>query len=159
MDPDDVVGFEQRTQARREALVDAVIGGLETPVEIGDVEPVMHGRPERPVGVTGIEIGGVFGGDVDGDEADLAGLLDLELALSAGFAHFARPAEPQSAGLAQHIDEGDGEPAGLGGILQRADAVRDDHETGQRLLSSVRSERPARLRSRSPSQRRAAWRR
>ena len=143
--PDHIVGLQQRAQAAADPLVDAPEGLGEAPVEVREVDAVVEDRPERLIGEAAVEFLDVGRRHVDGGELHAAFRLDLQRTERALLAGLSRPAEPDAAALAQGIANADGEPAGLAGVVQRSDAVRDDKEPVHARPSPLDDRRSSRM--------------
>jgi hypothetical protein len=122
--PDHVVGLDQRQHGVGKALVRPLIPFGEAALVLGQIDPVMEQRPQRPVRVAVVVLFDVLFLEVDGRGGDA--FLALEVDVSGEFVGFApRPAEPNAAMLAQgrrerHRQPSLRSPAG-------ADPVRNDH--------------------------------
>ena len=51
VDPDQIVGLDQRRDRLGEALVDPLVAGAEAAVIFGEVDPVVEERPQGAVGI------------------------------------------------------------------------------------------------------------
>ena len=148
MDPDEVIGLDQRGEGGAETLVDPLVAGAEGPVELGQVDPVVEERPQRPVGVAVIIFVDILFLEVDGGGGDAAMGPEMDLAAEL-LRLLARPAEPEPVRFLQRCEQGDGQPAlrALGGArLGRGHPVGDDNKPAhQRTLVHGRERSPAQL--------------
>lgn len=80
MHPDQIVGLDQRLHRLGEAFVDAGIAGVEIALELGQVDPIVEERPQRPVGIAVIIFVDILLFQVDGRGGDSAALLEVDMA-------------------------------------------------------------------------------
>ncbi len=124
MNPDDVVGLEQRQQLSRKQAVNAQVTFVFTPVEAEVSEQVVaHGPQGRVAETVVVQLVRPFV-QVDGGVSDLAALLELGVAWFAG-RRPAVPAEPDPAELLQRRQHSDRQAAGGFHVAGRpGDAIR-----------------------------------
>ena len=138
VDPDLVVGLQQRRQLAREQLVHApvdvqVLAG----VEVRRVQPVVEHRPQHAVAVAQVVAVMILPAQVHRGQRDIAGLLLVQFALAGraalrGLHHLAAPAEPEPARHLQRLAQRDGQAAGRR-VARIGDAVRYRHQSTHRL--------------------------
>ncbi len=144
VDPDDVVGLDQRGDRLGETLVDPLVALAGLALVFGQVDAVVEQRPQRRIGIAVVILLDVLRLEVDRRDGDAVVLLISDLA--GEFGHlFARPAEPDALLLAQRGAERPGKPAlrarrpaGLG----HRDTIRDYHKTAQRMVFHDFDSRP-----------------
>ena len=115
VDPDQVVGLDQRRDRLGEALVDPLVAGAEAAVIFGKVDPVVEERPQGAIGVAVIIFVDVLLFEVDGRRGDAVVAVQVDLA-GERVGLLARPAEPQAARFPQRRRQRDRQPA-LGAVL------------------------------------------
>lgn len=123
MHPDEIILLQQWMQPGGKALVHMPVAVFKGPVEDSQIKPVMQHRPERPVCIAGVEIVMVGLIHVDLNQLDRLRLLLLKGAEGAFLGDLAAPAEPQSAGTRERIDQSHGEPSSLACVLHRAHPI------------------------------------
>ena len=129
--PDEVVAAQQRLQLFGEPPVDADIALKEARLELRQVQAIVKDRPQHRIAIA--EVVGLMVGfrERNGGHAPLAlhrggGMVGLDLAV---------PAKPQGRPRAHDIGQGDRHAAGLGGLADVGDPVRNqDNAAHTRLL-------------------------
>ena len=113
MDPEDVVGLQQRHQLARKQLVHPAVPGNKTRVKVGQVQPVMEDRPQHAVAVAQVITVMVFAAQVDGGQGHVAGLAGVHFTLTgcAVFHNVAAPAKPQATGGVEGFAQSYGQAA------------------------------------------------
>ena len=96
VDPDQIVGFDQRLDRLREAIINTSIAGVEIALKLGQVDAIVEERPQRPVGVTVIIFVDILLFQVDGRGGDAAALLEVDMA-GEFLGGLPRSAEPDAA--------------------------------------------------------------
>ncbi len=121
VDPDDVVGLEQRLQLFGKHRIDPAIAVIFLAVVARQVDAVMEDRPQRGIGKAPVVLIVIALGQAQGHIGDIADSFTLH---AGRCAHVTIPAEPDPAGLAQRIVDPDRQSAGryLAGA-DRRDAV------------------------------------
>ncbi len=109
VDPDDVVGLEQRLELLGQHGVDPPVAVVLLTAVAGQVDAVVKDRPERGVGEAAIVLVIVAFVQRQRDIGDVADFLGVD---GRGRADLAAPAEPDASGLAQGIVDTDGQPSG-----------------------------------------------
>ena len=142
--PDDVVVAQQRLELAGEDLVHAPVTRDVARVEIGQVQPVMKHRPQHAVRIAHVKGLVVGPTEVDRHQLHGAGLLRAQFTLPIGaarrvFDDLSAPAEPEAAGVAQHVAQRDGQPA-RGGLARIGNAVGDDDEPAHGIPRRVRGD-------------------
>jgi hypothetical protein len=145
VDPDQVVGPQQRRKRGGEATVDPGVAGVERAVVGGQVGAEMEYRPERRVGVAVVIFVVVGLLEVDGDDGDVIDAVAFQLAGECGRT-LAAPAEPQRRSGAQGRAQRDGKAAGAGRVLGCGDTIGYDDKARHGTLRLARPWRPDALR-------------
>jgi hypothetical protein len=118
VDPDDVVGLQQRTQRLGEALVDVEIALVVAGLELRDVEARVKHRPQHVVGVAGVIFVMLTRAERQrGDRRAIEfreGGLGVQLLAAVG--DLPIPSEPQTLARAQSVGDGDGHATSLGSL-------------------------------------------
>ena len=129
--PDHVVGAQQRGQLAREQAVDTLVAGKEAGREVGQVEPIVQGRPQRLVGIASVVAIVVGLREVDGRQLRVARALVVHFAFTGctAFDDLTAPAEPQPTAASQRLAHRDRQAAGRR-LLRVSYAVRNDDEAG-----------------------------
>ncbi len=121
VDPDDVVGPEQRHELLGQHGVDPPVAVVFLAAVAGQVDAVVKDRPQRGVGEAAVILVVVTLVQRQRDIGDVADFLGVD---GRGRADLAAPAEPDASGLAQGIVDTDGQPSGSHlARLDRRDSV------------------------------------
>src|SRR5580698_6528023 len=137
VDPDDVVGSDQRLELLRHTGVHTHVAGIFLAIETRQVIPVMERGPQRGIGKAAIVLIVVAPRQANRRVGDVAALVDHR---RPGLAHdLATPAEPHSARLLQRVEHAYRQTAGRGfAFLDRRDTIRyHDQSAHYTFTSSV----------------------
>jgi hypothetical protein len=147
VDPDEVVGLDQRRHRAGEALVDPLIAAAEAAVIFGIVDPIVEQRPQGAVGVAVIIFVDILLLEVDRRGGDA--LVPLQVDMAGELVGLvARPAEPQAAIFPQGRRQRHRQPAlGAAGAarLGRRHPVGDDDQPAHRTALHGLDSSPAQL--------------
>ena len=143
MDPDQIVGLEQRGQLLGKDAVDPLIPFIGGTAEIREADPIVEQRPEHAIGEADVEILIVIGIEVDGGIGDLPRRHQFgRQGLSRG--RLAAPAEPEPAAPLQGLAQRDRQTAGPRALLiGQRQTVGDDHQPRQNASSQLFDSRMA----------------
>jgi hypothetical protein len=132
VDPDQVVGPDQRRHHVREGAVDPQVPGIVRARELGQADAVVHVGPERPVGEAAIVFVPVDRREVEERIPDPV-LVDEARRRRRMRRDLAAPADPEAVMGLERLLEGDREASGgaLAGRIRHGHAVRDHDETRQ----------------------------
>lgn len=93
LDPNDVIGLQQRRDHVGEARIDPLVAPREVTLIFGQINAEVEERPQRPVGIAIVIFVDILVLQVDRGGRDTLVGLKVDLA-SEGVDPFARPAEP-----------------------------------------------------------------
>ncbi|MNQ69036.1 hypothetical protein D3C85_836130 [compost metagenome] len=146
VDPDDVVGLDQRLQHLGEAAVGALIALAVGPLVGRQIDPVVEQGPQGLVGVAVVIFVDVLRLQIDGGDGDARPVLDVQFAGEL-LDRFTGPAEPQTVVFAQRRRQSHGQTAcrARRRVLRRRDAVRDDNQPAHRASVQERLSSTAQL--------------
>ncbi len=133
LDPQHVVGLDQRQHRIGEAIVHPLVAAGETALIFGQIDAIVEERPQCAVGVAVIIFLDVLLLQVDRRGGDAVVALEVDAPVEL-LGSLARPAEPDAAIFAQRRLHRDGQPAlrAAGGRWGR-DAIGDDDQPVHRI--------------------------
>ncbi|MNZ96173.1 hypothetical protein D3C78_1153550 [compost metagenome] len=143
VDPEDVVGFEERAEAFGEEFVDPLVAAEIGLVELGEIDPVVQDRPQHAVGEAVVVLLEILRAHVGQHVLHLPALDGGGLRRILG--HLPAPAEPQPIALLHGGFHRHREPSGCGiaALVGVHHPVGNHHEPRHRPSSQLMDRRIA----------------